>query len=255
MFLLAKNLNIELFSPECAVPMDFWQKYFAKMTIPLILFALMFTSFILRQHCLKFFKLRTWPTMSFVASMKIKAHSMFSFLIVTLFTFCVSSVLQPFNCIRQFGGFVTLAKYPNVKCYDEEWKSHLGGVMFFVVLYIVAVPGFLIFTFYRNRQSIESPEFLQKFPNLISPYRRNFFYYELIMMLRKALFVVSNDFLSVSGDYFSRFFVTISLLCFYLWLDFSFAPFQNQEMNYLQARFVFHLMFLSSSKLPLVGIW
>jgi putative Ca2+/H+ antiporter (TMEM165/GDT1 family) len=213
--------------------MDFWGKYNLRMLTPIVLFVAICLALGIRHLIgVKF------PRWALQTKKSIKNHifAVLSFLIIGLFTFCISSVFQPFNCVKQNNESMTLSKYPSVVCFDKEWMSHLGSVVFFIIVYCFVVPGFLIFQFFVNRKNVDSPEFFQKFPNLLSPYRRRHFYFELVFMLRKALFVVANDFLPITADYNVRILVTIFLLWLYMLMDILIAPYQKYEMNLLESR-------------------
>jgi hypothetical protein len=202
-----------------------------RMATPLILFAVMALTFVIRHYLGKRF-----------ARLAVKGHkslsrrifALFSFLVIALYTFSVSSVFAPFNCQKQPDGSRTIAKYAAIKCFEGAWMRKIGTITVFVFIYVFLIPLYLVVLFYWNRKDLE--KFAAVFPNLISPYRREYFYWELVLMLRKAMFVVLSDFMTLSTSYLTRFFVSIGLLCVFFWLDVSFSPYRNDELNLLQSR-------------------
>jgi hypothetical protein len=213
--------------------MSFWGMYVFKLLTPIFFFALVCVGLGIR--ILIGIRFPRWKTVS-QKSIRNRLFSILSFLIIGFFTFSVSSVFQAFNCVKRADGRLTLTKYPSIVCFGNDWKAHLFPIVFFMLLYCLFVPLFLMSQFYMNRARIDTPEFAQKFPNLLSPYKRQYYYFELVFMLRKALFVIANEFLPITGDYVSRFTVTIGLLWLYLLVDCTLSPYKNEDMNLLQAR-------------------
>jgi hypothetical protein len=165
-----------------------------------------------------------------------RVFALFSFLVIALYTFSISAVFSPFACVSQPDGTQTLAKYPGTKCFESSWMRKIYYIVIFALIYCVFIPVFLVVLFYRHRNDLD--KFSARFTNLVSPYKREFFYWELVLMMRKALFMVLNDFLTLSSGYLARFFVGIGLLCAFLWCDAVFRPYRNDELNFLQSRYV-----------------
>jgi hypothetical protein len=213
--------------------MNFWGTYILKMLTPIFLCFSVLAAFgvriLVHQRFPRFRLISRKPVQN-------QLYAMLSFLIVGLYTFCVSSVFHPLNCVKQVDGTFTLSKYPSVTCFDRAWMEHLPVTVFFLVLYCVFIPMFFIGKFYLNRNNVDSPKFANQFPNLLSPYKRGFYYFELIFMLRKALIVVANDFLPSTGSYTVRFSVIIMLLWLFTLVDCSALPYKNEQMNLLQSR-------------------
>lgn len=159
--------------------------------------------------------------------------SIFSFVAITMYTFILSTVVQPFNCSRQPNGSYTINKAPSEKCFEGNWKSYEWIIYFFAIFYGFIFPFGIGYIFYSNRNTFNSSEFIFRFGTLISPYKKKLFFWELVIMLKRGIFVVSNDILSSSNDYNSRYFTSIGLLLVFLWIDVAFAPFQVKEINLL----------------------
>jgi hypothetical protein len=230
-------VNIELFSPECAIKASFWDKYYFKLFIPLILSAvvllLLVGKIVLLEkfpHIAAKFKLQKFKFAQ-------KLTGLFSFMVVGFYTLLISTVVQPFNCTKQPDGSFTLTKAPSLKCFDSAWNQHLPVIVLFFILYGLSIPLVMIFLFYRNKNRIFTTDFKSRYDALISPYRPRFFYFEIVIMLKRALFVISNDFLSVAS-YSARYFSGFATLIFFFWLDILILPFQNKNFNLLANSYV-----------------
>jgi hypothetical protein len=200
-----------------------------KMALPLILFTAMSLTFIVKDLLA-----RKFPRLYTTIALSRRVFTLFSFLIITLYTFSVSSVFTPFACVPQSDGSRTLAKYPGMKCFDNLWMERVPYIVVFICIYCIIIPVFLVLLFYRNRHDLDG--FTARFQNLVAPYKRDYFYWELVFMVRKAVFVLLNDFLTSTSGYLARFFVGIGLLCVFLWCDAFIRPYRNDELNFLQAR-------------------
>jgi hypothetical protein len=212
--------------------MTFWDKYYGKMLFPVVIFGLFTLSFgvreLLSKRCAKWFPRSSVPLI-------IRLISLFQFIVVALYTFIVSTVFQPFNCIKQSDGSYTMTKSPSYKCYDEQWNKNVAPIVMFILVYCIGFPAALGYIFLKNQSNLDSVHFRVRFGNLISPYSRKYFYWELVVMLKRSLFIVSNDFLTINTDYISRYFVGIGILCFFFWLDVTCSPYAKHEMNLVQS--------------------
>jgi hypothetical protein len=232
--IFSQNINIELFSPECAFKATFWTKYFAKLLFPLVIAAFVILLLLLRMILMK-----KYPALSrFLKGNDLsitlfeKVLSLFSFLLVAFYTLLISTVLQPFNCTRQPDNSYTLTKSPSLGCYDSKWNQNLPFVVIFIILYGFGIPSFILWIFYSNRHKIRTFEFMRKFSSLIAPYRPKLYYFELCVMLKRALFVISNDFLA-QQIYIVRYTSSLSILFFFAWLNVILSPYRNKNYNLL----------------------
>eukprot|EP00475_Leptophrys_vorax_P025651 TRINITY_DN3592_c0_g2_i1.p1 TRINITY_DN3592_c0_g2~~TRINITY_DN3592_c0_g2_i1.p1 ORF type:complete len:603 (-),score=103.62 TRINITY_DN3592_c0_g2_i1:99-1715(-) len=225
------NFNIELFYPECVVPMTFWTKFYGKMLFPIMIFVLFSLLFGTHEILTKIFP-GYFRSGSILLSHRLLM--LFQFIVVTMYTFLVSTVFQPFNCFSQSDGSYTMFRFPSAKCYDQDWKKNIPALVTFILLYCFGIPLALIYVFMKNKSNLDSKEFRMKFGNLTSPFSSNFFYWELVVMLKKGLFMVSNDFLSSHASYVARYCTGIGILFFFLWLDVTIKPYKQEEINLIQ---------------------
>jgi hypothetical protein len=134
-----KNLNIELFSPECAIPMTFWTKYNLKLFGPLVLGASVMSVYALH----KFIQSRRGVVLTRMNSPKKmvrlktkKIATFLGFIFVGLYTSSVSAALSPLNCQSQSDGTYFLIKDASITCFDESWRSHLAAIVFGILAFM-----------------------------------------------------------------------------------------------------------------------
>jgi hypothetical protein len=108
----------------------------------------------------------------------------------------------------------------------------LGPVLFFVLLYGAVLPGVLVWMFYSNWREPFKKRFLDRVGAVVAPYRRETFYWEAVILLKRTLFVVSQDFLSQSS-YTTRYFVSISILLSFFLVESVLRPYVSTSFNRL----------------------
>eukprot|EP00475_Leptophrys_vorax_P029734 TRINITY_DN4390_c0_g2_i3.p1 TRINITY_DN4390_c0_g2~~TRINITY_DN4390_c0_g2_i3.p1 ORF type:complete len:336 (+),score=53.15 TRINITY_DN4390_c0_g2_i3:448-1455(+) len=209
--------------------MTFWHKFYAKMLFPIFL-ATLFSAHLGFQRALSFrwtqlFKQNPLPT-------SVRIFSLFQFVVIAFYTFIVSNVFQAFYCLRQPDGSYTMVEFPSSRCYDESWNKHIPALGLFGFLYGVAFPCTLAYIFWTNRKNIDATDFHLKCGSLISPYSRKYFYWEVVVLLKRSSFIVSNEFLSISQSYGERFFIAVILLFVFFWLDAVYSPYKSKGINF-----------------------
>jgi hypothetical protein len=219
-------VKIELFSPDCSVPMTFWNKFYVKMFIPVI-FALVFIVAALTELMCKRIKS---PKNYFVksSSLTTRAYAYVIFFGVTLYTFVLSSLLSPFQCVKQTNGEYFIDSYPAELCFQGNWNKNLPAVIFFALIYVIAFPTCLTYVMYcyGRGDGVDTLWFSVRFGLITRPYRKEVYYWELVNLLRKAAFVLSTSFWqSTSSSYETKLMTTLILLFVFLWLDIFVSPF------------------------------
>ena len=105
-----------------------------------------------------------------------------------LYTLLVSSAFEPFHCVIRSGDVLVLANDPCVVCYQTDWYNQLPYVAIFSLLYVVIVPAVLLVCLYRNKAQLNSPEVRQRYGALYAYYRGDCYWWEILLMLKRALF-------------------------------------------------------------------
>jgi hypothetical protein len=166
-----------------------------------------------------------------VQTAKKRMFGLFTFFVVAFYTFLIQTSLQPFNCIKQLNGKYTLTKSPSDFCYSNTWNQNFPFVILFLILYGIIFPMVLVVYFLKYRYDLENFDFQMKFGPLIMPYKKLYFFWELVVMIRRAVFIVSSDFLSSSGSYGLRYSSGIALMLFFVWSDALIQPYLTRQFN------------------------
>jgi hypothetical protein len=205
--------------------MTFWPKFYLKMLIPLILLVVV-VSFPFVEALLQRRHGEGSSFTSRISYTRTIAYLMFYF--VTLYTFIISSVISPFRCIEQSDGSYFLVDNPSEECYTGDWNKNFPIVVVALVFYGLLVPLLLIFIFFLfgRGKGKDSLWFTSHFGLLTRPYRRKLYYWELVNLLRRALFAIATGFWkSGEASYAARLMTTLGFMFFFLWLDVFSSPF------------------------------
>jgi NADH:ubiquinone oxidoreductase subunit 6 (subunit J) len=160
---------------------------------------------------------------------------------VVMYTFLVSNSVSPFNCVSSENDgkvIFVMAMNPIQECYQGAWNSHLPFVILFSIAYGNLFPVAISTLFLQNRRNLDDPQFTAGYGSLISPYRRYFFFWELVAMLKRAAFVTMTQFLSTKeGQYFSKFTASVGTIGFFSGLEILFTPFATRNLNLLSSTY------------------
>jgi hypothetical protein len=162
----------------------------------------------------KFIKTSFLPTLSVV--------------VITLYTYIIVSALGPLSCSETNGRFI-MYRNPSQECFDSNWFSHLPFVIIFLALYGIIFPVGVGISFFRNRFKRHDPDFIRVFGSLVSPYRGQYFYWELISMFKRALFAVSAQFFITS--YTIKSLASITIVGISGAIEAQFKPFASKRSN------------------------
>lgn len=224
------NLNLQfLFSFDCLNTFNFWILYAFKTFS--ILFVLIFMCFF--GFVLSYIKKRSRNTASSGAEFE-KSISGFLTILSGLYTFVLSNIFSAFQCYPQEDGTYTLLSDPSLDCYDSIWYDNFAYI--FISLSIVfSVPIILFFILYRNRNNFYSSNFYWKYNVLISPYKPQFYYWEVISLLFKTALICLVD-LTNGWNKSERSFVLIVYFCVHLYIDIQIDPYRKGNIPILEFR-------------------
>eukprot|EP00033_Pygsuia_biforma_P002177 GCRY01002412.1.p1 GENE.GCRY01002412.1~~GCRY01002412.1.p1 ORF type:complete len:954 (-),score=245.34 GCRY01002412.1:790-3651(-) len=106
------------------------------------------------------------------------------------------SVLEFFGCTSQPDGEYLLDAFPGTKCYTSTYFSYLPLAIFGIVLYVLSVPALVYAILHKNKASLTSEKTYLMFGFLYARYNARHYMWELIILVRKLLLVVSFVFLN-----------------------------------------------------------
>jgi hypothetical protein len=161
-------------------------------------------------------------------------------LLTALYVFVLSSVFTAFRCLPQDDGSFSLISSPSLDCYDSVWFDHFW-IIFLSILIVFAVPTALSVILYKSRFQRYSNTFQWKFGTLISHYKPQFYYWEVVSLLFKTIFVCLVD-LTNGWDKFERAFALILFFTVQMYLDAVLKPYQEMRIPVSEIRLIFQLI-------------
>eukprot|EP00475_Leptophrys_vorax_P014208 TRINITY_DN20609_c0_g2_i2.p1 TRINITY_DN20609_c0_g2~~TRINITY_DN20609_c0_g2_i2.p1 ORF type:complete len:269 (+),score=51.24 TRINITY_DN20609_c0_g2_i2:72-809(+) len=118
-------------------------------------------------------------------------------------------------------------------CYDSSWNKNKAVTVIFCLCYVVVLPCLLCFFFWKvgHNMAVPRSKFMLKYRSLINllcrSYRKPFFFWELVLILKRLAFSLSSQFFLSNVDPTIR--VLVSLLSLYVfgWLEVWLQPFRH----------------------------
>ncbi|KAJ5068582.1 g protein-coupled receptor-related [Anaeramoeba ignava] len=261
------NFNIDLVAPECSVSTSYTTKWLAVMFAPLVIlvtFTVLFIivtlhSMIIRKCGAKFS--RKFPRFCSKPSKQttnkyVYPFSWIKFQISKLFThgnsstqklfssflnafvaflflvylFLLQWVFSLFSCTKQSEGVYTLDADPAYRCYNDPWwkKMIIPGAIFGVV-YVIGIPIFIVFMLVYHSKNYNEEMFDLRLSLLTSRFRKEWFFWELIVMARKLLFVFTLLYFNFATDFQIRLLIIVLLVA--ITLQAAFEPYDTKSRN------------------------
>jgi hypothetical protein len=156
----------------------------------------------------------------------------------TLYTFLVSSAIEPLNCMRTDNGstnpIYVMISSPSFRCYDGKWNNYLPLVVCCCFLYGLLLPFAMGYILITNRRKLDDQKFLSRYKTLYRSFRRVYFFWELILMFKKACFIIVVRFLSSRPtiSYETKFASSVSIIGFFLALEALMQPYAQKSTNF-----------------------
>jgi hypothetical protein len=147
------------------------------------------------------------------------------------YTYMVVEVTKPFNCIKELDGSYSLNASPDLRCYDQEWKTMLPGVCLFLVIYLILLPGALLVLFVRYRKQTKDRWFASRFGVLISYFKPRYFYWEMVLLFKKTCFSLATNVFASFMSTLTRYFTILSFLFVFLMVEVLCLPYSSTFGN------------------------
>jgi hypothetical protein len=106
------------------------------------------------------------------------------FTLFLTYPYISSNVLSFFAC-RTVDGQAYMTVDYNLNCYDDKWKSFVGGVVTMVLVYPIGVPLLFAVLLFRNRHRLQETKTLVSMGFLYEAYNDNAWWFELVDTLHK----------------------------------------------------------------------
>jgi hypothetical protein len=127
-----------------------------------------------------------------------------------------------------------LLSSPSRDCYDSEWFSFFG-VTFLGIAFVIVVPIILFVVLYRNRWNMHSNRVYWRYGRLVVHYTPKFYYWEVVHILWKTIFVCIVD-LTNSWQKFERAFLMIIFLALQFFVESFVNPYDKNSAMIFEMR-------------------
>ncbi|KAJ6230744.1 insulin-like growth factor binding protein [Anaeramoeba flamelloides] len=154
-------------------------------------------------------------------------------LLTLLYLILSQKTLEIFDCQYDSGSdkFV-FQQDQNYNCFESTWNTILPFAIISVILYIIGIPLLIIYLLIKNSKMLNEKEFDLKFGLLCSRYSKNFFFWEIIIMVRKLFFVICKIYLFNYA--ILQTVLIILVLLFALIFQFKYKPYLEKRHNFLE---------------------
>lgn len=148
-----------------------------------------------------------------------------------MFTFLISTALSPFNCVRVSDTTFVLWKNPSEVCFRGKWSDNLGMTIILGIVYLVLVPLILLFIFIKYRKEIDHPTFFKRFGSLVIPFKLRFFYWELVMLVKRVAFMAVRELAFIVSGTRMKFILSTMIIAIFTALEVALAPYATEMSN------------------------
>jgi hypothetical protein len=152
----------------------------------------------------------------------------------TLYTLLLVTVVSPFKCVESETYYV-LWDLPGVKCFNGEWYSWLPAFIFFFLSYGIMLPTILIAILVSKKKQLSKEEFEKLFGSFIKNYKDDYFWWGLVVVSKRAAFALTSAFMKMNNSEILSGFVTVLILCVFLWIEVRNSPFKEASDLYISS--------------------
>jgi len=194
--LLGQYLTLDLtsmaISPDCQWYWSYERKWYTAMMMPIVLMSMLIMQYHVYEACVPHILIRK--------QMQNKVINTACIMMVLLYVFVTAKTIEPFDCTRWQDGTSTLNKDPSVSCQwtqkgGTEFTSYAGmaflGILFFI-FYGVGIPAALFSMLYTAKvnHTMGAVMTKEKFGWIYIRFTYEFYFWEIVIMFRKFLFVL-----------------------------------------------------------------
>jgi hypothetical protein len=160
---------------------------------------------------------------------KERAISFFLQTLVSCYTLLISGAVSPLLCYKQLDGTQVMVRSPGVVCYGEEWSKYYGTIIFFAILYGAIFPfSFLCLLITKKQTNSESNSSINYLSPFVSQFSAQYFWWEIPILVRKALFVIVIGLIPVYPGSSAPYFGCICMMFAFLSLETFLEPFKHR---------------------------
>eukprot|EP00163_Fabomonas_tropica_P010645 TRINITY_DN2086_c0_g1_i1.p1 TRINITY_DN2086_c0_g1~~TRINITY_DN2086_c0_g1_i1.p1 ORF type:complete len:1586 (-),score=452.98 TRINITY_DN2086_c0_g1_i1:190-4947(-) len=245
------NFNLDLTSPECTSPMDFFDKFTLFMVLPIIFVFLFATivALVFAQAAImtkikgpripweemteeeqeKGWWKHMWYRPADPVEFMNRTCNAFCLFVLLVYVPVLAKILQFFDCTTNLDGSITLDAEVQVLCWEGRHTKYLPLACVALAGYGIGIP--LTFWMILRKKNFFDPVFLMRFGTLYDKYDREYYYWELVNLLRKVILVAASLFFTnlVFGQLIFALFMAFGIL---VWQSFA-EPYREQKDNRL----------------------
>ncbi|KAJ3423535.1 g protein-coupled receptor-related [Anaeramoeba flamelloides] len=154
-------------------------------------------------------------------------------LLTLLYLILSQKCLEIFNCQYdpQSKQHIFLQDTNHV-CFGSWWRKILPFTIVFLILYIIGIPLLIVYLLIKNSKKLTEKQFDLKFGLLCSRYNKSFFFWEIIIMLRKLVLITVALFLA--NHPIIQLILIVLFLLFFLVIQFKYKPYIENRHNFLE---------------------
>jgi hypothetical protein len=149
------------------------------------------------------------------------------FLVVAMYSFLLNATVSPLKC--NYSGNYVMYDNPSKFCFDEEWWSNFGVVIFFFIIYGIGLPSVLIFLFWRNRTKVSTDQFGNSFGSITDAFQPAYFWWKLVIVFKRTCFAIMNVFLKLLSTEDSALFFTACLVLTFHFAEVAVQPYKRHS--------------------------
>jgi hypothetical protein len=147
------------------------------------------------------------------------------------YTYVVVTLAQPFGCHKNQSGKYVLYSAPSLNCYDQLWYKNLGTMVFFIIIYVLLIPGSLIYFFHKHKHNVSSTWFQSRFGAITVHFRDELFYWEVFALFKKMLFSLVSNVIAAYVGKTTKYFLVVCILFGFLLLEIVSFPYASDLSN------------------------
>ena len=192
----AMNLNLELTSPECSLSAgaDAWVfRWAMSLLFPVLaLCVLLVCAGVVAVLIVGSVGWFGDKNMAELGSALVRTEAQ---VISLMYLALASASLAPFGCEKDGTGSYRMSVDPGRSCYDDGWLSGLLPVgIVAVCVYVIGIPSGVVWVLWTRKQRLDEVTFVLRFGFLVGRFRQRAWYFEAIVMMRKAVVVMAMTF-------------------------------------------------------------
>ncbi len=190
------SADAQLFAFDCELSEDtFGSKFFSKIII-----VMAFPPAVLLASSLVY---KIWSTMYNIKPEIVEKWKMITYMVVLFLLHPSLSkiAMTVFSCeeLPPDSGRWHLLADRNIMCFKGRHLLWIGIILPVLLLYSMGIPAYLFYLLWQNRDSLKKPGVRRQYGFLYSGYKLEFYYYEMVLMLRKVFMVVVTVLLQTAG--------------------------------------------------------